>query len=317
MKFKSLLLIILIIISFCIVGKSQSLNISSDEWDEWRLKTDDGASIFIREIGTGDTVLVLHGGWGAEHSYLIDPFLKYTNQAHFIFYYQTGSLRSKCEDSLISIENHVQDVERIRVALGVDKLIIVAHSMGGFIAMSYLQKYPNHIKGLILIDPVPAKSNVKALTEDIQASALKRWERQNVIDTLFAHGLQLKINKDYSSKQKGLWHRITFSAINIHDIKNWRKVKGEFYWNDKIAMLAANSGPQEWDFTIQMKKSNLPIFVIEGDDDYLPYDFQKQWLSLVPNAELKLIPNAGHLCWIDQPQIFDQYFSEALKKIKE
>ena len=75
--------------------------------DEWRLYTDDGTSLFVREFGQGDTVLVLHGGWGAEHSYLIDPFIKLANKYHFIFYDQRGSLRSQCPDSLISVDNHI------------------------------------------------------------------------------------------------------------------------------------------------------------------------------------------------------------------
>jgi len=283
-------------------------------WDEWRLYTDDGTSLFIREFGQGDTILILHGGWGAEHSYLIDPFVNLATNYHFIFYDQRGSIRSQCPDSLISVDNHVEDVERIRKSTGQDKLLLIGHSMGGFLAMSYLEKYSDRVKGLILISSAPAKGTVKKLTEDILEPALKRWTRQEVIDTLKANGLDQEIQNNYTDKQRGTWHRITFAALNLHHVKNWRKIKGAFFHNASSSDIAATSGPQEWDFTQTLKNADFPITIIHGDDDYLPLDFQKEWTPEVPNSKLKIIENAGHLCWIDQPDNFATTVRTALEE---
>jgi proline iminopeptidase len=297
--------------------KNKDIDYTNHEyWDEWRLYTKDGTSLFVREFGTGDTVTILHGGWGAEHSYLIEAFAPFANKYHFIFYDQRGSLRSQCPDSLISIDNHVEDVERIRKATGQNKLLFIGHSMGGFLGMSYLKKYPDNVKGFILVSSAPAKGNIKQLTEDIQAPALRRWERPEVIDTLMANGLNVKDWSTYKGKRNGTTHRITFAALNMHHVKNWRKLQSAFYWNQSSAAIAATSGPQEWDFTENMKKTNFPIIVIHGDDDYLPITYQKAWTPSVTNAVLKTIKNAGHLCWIDQPAIFEQLLIDALKKYK-
>jgi proline-specific peptidase len=287
---------------------------NNEYWDEWRLYTKDGTSLFAREFGTGDTITILHGGWGAEHSYLIEAFAPFANKYHFIFYDQRGSLRSQCPDSLISIDNHIEDVERIRKATGQKKLLLIGHSMGGFLAMNYLNKYPDNVKGLILISSAPAKGNIKQLSEDIQGPALKRWERQEVIDTLKANGLNIKDWGTYKGKRNGTTHRITFAALNMHHVKNWRKLQSAFDWHESSAVIAATSGPQEWDFTEDLKKANFLLTVIHGDDDYLPIDYQKAWIPNVPNAELKTIKDAGHLCWIDQPDEFGQLLLDALKK---
>ena len=285
--------------------------------DEWRLYTDDGTSLFVREFGRGDTVLVLHGGWGAEHSYLIDPFIKLANNYHFIFYDQRGSLRSQCPDSLISVDNHIKDVERIRKATGQDKLLIIGHSMGGFLGMSYMDKYPDRVNGLLLIASAPAKGNVENLTKNIQEPALKRWTRQEVIDTLEANGLDEEIQDYYTDKQRGTWHRITFAALNLHHIKNWRKVKSAFFHNGKSASIAATSGPHEWNFIEALQNANFPITAIHGDDDYLPLKYQKEWIPGVPSSELIVINNAGHLCWIDKPIKFEDEVRKALNKYKK
>lgn len=315
---KGLLTITLLVcVSSCknIVTTHKGIDYAKHEyWDEWRLNSKDGPSLFVREFGTGDTVTVLHGGWGAEHSYLIETFAPFANRYHFVFYDQRGSLRSKCPDSLISIDNHIEDVERIRKATGQKKLLLVGHSMGGFLGMSYLKKYPDNVKGLILISSAPAKGNIKQLTEDIQGPALKRWERQEVTDTLNANGLSIKDWSTYKGKRSGTVHRITLAALNMHHVKNWRMLQGAFDWNQGSAAIAASSGPQEWDFTGDLKKANFAITIIHGDDDYLPVDFQKAWIPDVPNADLKVIEGAGHLCWIDKPDDFGQMFIEALKK---
>jgi len=75
-----------------------------------------------------------------------------------LFYDQRGSLRSPCPDSLITVSKHIEDLETLRKELKINKLNLIAHSAGGYITMSYLEKYPKHVKGLILISPMWPKN---------------------------------------------------------------------------------------------------------------------------------------------------------------
>jgi proline-specific peptidase len=309
-SFITLLIFFLVILSGC---SNRNDEITSEMWDEWTLHTNDGINLFIREFGNGDTIIVLHGGWGVEHSYLLDAFSNIADKYHFVFYDQRGSLRSPCSDTLISVAKHIDDVEQIRKELSIEKVVLIGHSMGGFLGMSYLEKYPENVRGLILIASPAAKSSVYDLTEGITKSALKRWERQEVLDTLSANGLELN-NKNLTSKQRGLWHRITFSAINMHYIRNWRKMKGCFYFNQMANQMAGLTMPEVWDFTKIIEKVDIPITIICGNDDYLPLSWQKEWISSVPNMELKIIENAGHMVWIDQAEVFKTYILSALEK---
>lgn len=285
-----------------------------ETWNEWRLRTEDGVSLFVREFGAGDTVLVLHGGWGAEQEYLMEPFIRLADKYHFIFYDQRGSLRSPCPDSLISVANHIGDVERIRRAIGNERLMIVGHSMGGFLAMSYLERYASHMRGLVLVASAPARSTVEQLTEGITEPAMRRWSRPAVIDTLRANGLDSVMRQDLSPRERGLWHRITFGALNLHSVAHWRSIRGAFFVNQTASAIAALSGPQEWDMTDALARAPFPITVIHGDDDYLPLEFHREWIGSVPNATLAVIADAGHLCWIDQPGEFKRLMLLALRQ---
>src|SRR6266571_3507998 len=83
--------------------------------EEWYLRTEDkAAELYVREVGQGEPVIVLHGGWGAEHSYLLNSIKGLETQFRFIFYDQRGSLRSRCKLEFISLEKHVQDLESLK-----------------------------------------------------------------------------------------------------------------------------------------------------------------------------------------------------------
>jgi len=315
-KLKITLTFFLIILNSCDnrIDEMISQNCIFEMCDEWFLYTKDSTKLFVREFGVGDTIIVIHGGWGAEHSYLIDAFVNFADKYHFLFYDQRGSLRSPCADSLISFVKHIDDIEQIRNELGIKKIKLIGHSMGGFLAMSYFEKYPENVEKLVLIASPSAKSSIYDLTEGISESTLKRWKRQEVMDTLSANGL----NKDKKSlRESGLYHRITFAAINLYDIKNWRKVKGCFYYNETSGIMSGLTTPEEWDYCELVEKTNIPITFIYGDDDYITLSRNEEWMLPLCNVELKIIKNAGHLCWIDQPEIFKTYILSALENIKK
>jgi proline-specific peptidase len=313
--YTSFIVIFLLICVFflsCTIDKKKDYR-NFELWDEWFLYNKDGSELFVREFGDGDTVIILHGGWGAEHSYLITPFLELADKYHFVFYDQRGSLRSPCPDSLISVENHIEDIEQLRKELNLEKLLIIGHSMGTFLGMSYAEKYPDNVKGLVLIASVPAKGSAEAVMES-EKDVLKRWERQEVLDTLKVYGLKVEDWSTYNSKRSSTLHRITFAAINLHHVKNWRKEQSAFYYRQNAGMMAAMTHPENWDFTKILEKLQIPITVIQGDDDYISIKMNEEWVQEASNAELKVIKNAGHNCWIDNPEQFHTFISEALKK---
>lgn len=267
-------------------------------------------------MGEGPNIVFLHGGWGAEHSYLIDGFKGLATDYRLVFYDQRGSLRSPCQaDSVITVQNHIEDLEKLRIELGEEKLILIGHSMGGMLAMNYIDKYPANVRGLILLASPPALGNVEGLMAD-EKTVLQRWNRPEVIQTLKDNGLEKEFSKDYSYKQRSRWHSITFAAINLHDVRLWKKMKGEFYYSQEAGNAAAQSMAESWDFTKSLKSLGFPVYVIHGDDDFIPLSMHKKWTEEIENVELKIVKKAGHVSWIDQPEAVNEIVHEYLKKIR-
>jgi len=154
--------------------------------DRWYLDVDDGCRLTIVEPygdRSPEPIVVLHGGWGAEHSYLVPVVEGIDGDRRFVFYDMRGSLRSPCPDSLVSVEAHVADLDRVREALGVERMTLLGHSMGTWLGMRYLEDHPDRVKGLVLVAPIlprtPENEEEAALYGEQQkaAKAFISWDR--------------------------------------------------------------------------------------------------------------------------------------------
>ncbi len=113
----------------------------------------DGHQIYVEQSGTpsGIPVVVFHGGPGAGCS---PPMRRYFNPERFriILFDQRGCGRSLPHASVEhNTTGHlIQDIEHIRVALGVEKWLVFGGSWGSTLALLYAQSYPERVASLIL-----------------------------------------------------------------------------------------------------------------------------------------------------------------------
>jgi len=59
-----------------------------------------------------------------------------------------------------------------------------------------------------------------------------------------------------------------------------------------------------WDFRPLLARIKVPALVVEGEQTNVPLDATRAWATSLPNARLLLIPNAGHVHFIEQPTTF-------------
>lgn len=274
-------------------------------WDEWLLPVRDSVGrspqpqaapcrLFVREVGAGPRVVLLHGGWGADHEDLLYGFLPLADDLRLTFYDQRGSLRSPC-DSLPTADDHVADVEALRQALGEERLVLAAHSMGTWLAMAYAERHPERVAGLILMGPVwPTPDAPGSDGQD----APPRWERPAVAAELEAQGLSLDRRKEDGPLGWSINHRVIFAAVNLHDVTKWKQARPPWAYSSDAANSAAESMPESFDFRPALAALDVPVLVIQGDDEYLP---QATWTADVEGVELETVENAGHLLYVDRP----------------
>jgi proline iminopeptidase len=116
-------------------------------------------------------VLVLHGGPGAHHDYLLPHFLDLADEVELVFYDQRGGGRSRTDNPApITWQTHVEDLERVAAELGPQWLAVIAYSWGALLGLLYAIEarggrrapMPAH---LALVDPAPVSRDFRAAFE--------------------------------------------------------------------------------------------------------------------------------------------------------
>lgn len=295
--------------------------------EEWYLPThDESSSLYVLEMGKGPTYVILHGGWGNEHSYLLDAFEGLEKDYRLVFYDQRGSLRSPAKLEMVSAQAHVDDLERLRKELGLDRLNLIGHSVGSLLALLYLQKYPKNVGNLILSALLPIRNSETQTPEEVEFSEGHRervdhWNakqvelinRPDVIEQLKNEGLE---KESLSAKEATRAWRIKFAGVSLFYADRWRQMKGgRAFFNGEVNRASFATTPKRWDFTELLRNHDAPITGIIGDHDFtdMGAKFAHHWLDPIENVKLIVVRDAGHSLWIDQPTEFRKVLSEAMK----
>lgn len=284
--------------------------------DEWYLRVN-GCRLYVREFGRGDTVVVLHGGFGAEHGYLLDAVAGLENRYHFVFYDQRGSLRSPCADSTISVDRHIADLERLRQELHIDRLTLLGHSMGTFLAMRYLEDHPDRVGRMALLAPLLPRAPANEWERSVHAEQQQRfvqWTAAQEAKELAEEGLA-RPDSVLGDRQRTHKWRVGFAAANLYHTNRWRRIKGGQVFYDSAAGLAAGRTLERWDFTDDLAAHPYPVGMVLGDHDLVGFGatLHRALLKDLHGVTLVVVERAGHNAWVDRPHrvrsLIDRFLS--------
>lgn len=303
---------------------SQSIYAQDKNYEEWYLQRED-VDIFVKEFGTGkDTVIVIHGGFGANHDYMTDAIKGLKKKFHFVLYDQRGSLLSPTKKENLTFQKNVDDLYALVKDLKLKKVKLFCHSMGTLIGMEFAKQHPELLSNLVLTGAIIPKSDslksVFSERHEKQVSFLMvRQDVTSLVKPFKDKGIDsLKSISDiekskFSHKDLTEYWRISFAAVNIYDIKKYNLLKGgRAYYKQQASVMVETVN---WNYDFRSVMNNTKTTIINGAYDFLDFngDNLKTLLNGFPNIRLDIIPNAGHNSWIDNPRIFKQYLLTALK----
>ena len=301
--------------------------------EEWDYVADDGVRHYVAEFGRGDTVVVLHGGWGGEHSGLIDAVRPLSDRFHFVLYDQRGSLRSAAPESTITVERLVRDLEGLRRQLRQERLTLLAHSMGSALGYAYLAEHPNQVRGLVLFGPVrPTDDAMRFLgvpaSDTARLAGLRRalGARQNArrLATLSAEGLNRPDTSSFTDRERTARWRIGLAALMLARADQWRELRGgPRFYNPRVGeAIDRRYTPAQRDslwrrFLPALDQFQGPVVAIAGEEDFVDPGaaLWRYAAARLPRLRLEVLPGAGHLPWIDQPTAFRALVNDALGSV--
>ncbi len=267
-----------------------------------------GVRLFVREIGHGSPIVVLHGGPGLDMNYLATDLEPLASAHRVVFYDQRGSGRSSL-DAAVTAADLVADLDALRRSLKLDRLTLLGHSWGGGLAALYAFDHPDHVERLILVDSIPARKIELAGYGDRLQGRLSEDDRERFRDALAARE-QAKTAAEHVAACRAYWGALAkayFSdpAAVARDKGDLCSAPGEAIANGVAVNASVMGALGEYDWRAAAARITVPTLVIHGADDPIPVDTAREWASTIPNARLVVIPHAGHMSYVEQP---DQFF---------
>lgn len=256
----------------------------------------DGCEIFYREAGRGRPLILLHGFpldsriWSAQLDGLADccrviaPDLR-------------GFGQSSSSDPF-TMESLADDVYALAERLGAIPFVLGGLSMGGYVSFALERKYPNALQGLILIDTKAEGDSPEAKTnrtrmidlcrsDGSSAVALQMMPKMLADDTLVSR-------PDVLQKLSRIMEECPPTAI-------------------EHACLAMRDRPDQ---SCNLPSIAVPVQLICGQSDVLtPPSLMQQMQSAIPHAQLAVIPGAGHMTPMEQPELVNQAIRRFLQSL--
>jgi proline iminopeptidase len=279
-----------------------------------------GVLIYYVEFGKGQPLVILHGGPGADHTYFLPWLLPLARTHRLIFIDERGSGRSeRLQDvSQYTIEKMADDVEAVRVALNLGKIDLLGHSCGGVLAEAYALKYQQHLNHLILnstfastreMNEVLAREKaqmppdkLKRLNELEQAGLFGKGE-------IWEHGRYpaeyetLAWGNGYFPFLFGARPDATYDPATGNAPTNWELYR-EMWGSDGEFVIDGNLKSVEW--VDRLPTIHVPTLILVGDHDECDPSLSKEMHEKIAGSKLVIFPNAGHMNFIDQPEMWQK-----------
>ena len=116
--------------------------------------------LFCEIEGEGTPLVLINGGPGGTHHYFHPWFTNVSKHHKIIYYDQRGTgLSDFKKGEGYSFNQAIEDLEKLRLELGIQKWIVCGYSYGGGLAQRYALKYKESVLGMILISSLPMLPN--------------------------------------------------------------------------------------------------------------------------------------------------------------
>lgn len=261
--------------------------------------------------GNGIPCVIFTGSENVGHNMLPKEL-----QEHFTFIHADPSAIDSATISSITLDDILDDLEKLRVSLQLDKIAVLGHSMFGLLPLEYAVKYPDNISYAISTGSVPFRTEVtaqaskdyweKEASEERKNIMKKNWEELKGVDWESLSPTQQFVTSYTADTPK--W----FCDPNFEHSGLWEGVK----INMKFLGHYSGNLMKNFDNTDNYRNIKAPVLVFSGKCDFgCPYflweDFKSR--NIIPDLTVIVYDNSGHNPFFEVPGKFTKDMLEWVK----
>ena len=280
-----------------------------------------GPSLYAREIGRGQPLIVLHGGPDFDTGYLLPDLDSLADGYRLLYYDQRGRGRSAegVRPDDVTLASDLDDLDRVRQHFRLGATALLGHSWGTVLALEYALRHPTEVSHLILMNPAPASvAQVEVLRASYLAQLGTDMDRQREITASAAYkeGDPAAVSARYRIHFKhGLRRTADYERL-------MERMSAGFHAQGKEGIVKAWAVEERlyrdtwqvpgYDLLPRLRELRIPTLVIVGEQDFIPTQIAEQIAQAVPGATLVRIADCGHFtymeCGADVRRAVDDFF---------
>jgi proline iminopeptidase len=279
--------------------------------------------VWTRRVGESPTIrlLLLHGGPGATHEYF-EGFADHLPHqgVELIYYDQLGSFASDQPDdpSLWDLPRFVDEVEQVRVALGLDasNFYLLGHSWGGLLGIEYALAHGEHLKGLIVSNMMASIPAYNQYARDVLMPQID--------PSVLARITELEAAEDYSNPEYEellMEHHYVFHVLRA-PADQWPEcvVRSFEHLNQQVYVpmqgpseLGARGSLVEWDRFADLGRIDVPTLTIGARHDTMDPEHMRAMAAALPRGRHLHLPGGSHMAMFDDEE---RYFAGLIEFIR-
>jgi len=218
---------------------------------------------------------------------------------------------SSSEISKITLDTYLDDVDKVRRTLGLDKVVVFGHSIHSFIALEYARKYPEYVSHVIMTGTTPCQ--IAGVADEFWESDASD-ERKMILEQNWG-----KISDDELSRMPPKERTVkTYMAMTPKLFYDFRY---DLSWIYEV--LESNRDLSNHLFQVILKDYDIgkkpglvktPVFLAIGRYDYFcPYSLWNDRKEVLPNLSYNLFEKSGHFPMVEEQPLFDKKLIEWIK----
>ena len=275
-------------------------------------------------------IIYLHGGpGGAISNEHIEQMKAFAQQGYSVYLYdQVGSGHSNRLANIndYGTQRHIDDLAAIIQQIKTPKVILLGHSWGAILATFFTCEHADKVEKVILVGPgsiypvnqklkniqSPDSLHLKApLASNQQGNAKAYGTRQKLIRWLaYVYGTKLGSDEEVDNFYTYL-NSYLGQATVCNTTSLGTPLTGLGYYVHVMTMKSLNNMVDKRE---KIRQLNLPFLVLKGQCDNQHWGYTKEYLDILPNAQLQVVPDAGHHIFSEQPQLYTQYILQFLNE---
>ena len=264
-----------------------------------------GTDLYYSTVGEGSPIVIVHGGPGLDHTYLLPQMAALAKTHRLIFYDQRASGRSAsaADTNLMTVDNFVEDLEGIRKTFNIQRMDLLGHSWGGLVSLFYAIKHPEHLHTLVLVNSTPASSAMRDASFGMMAQRTSRNDSIAQSELVRTEGFK---NRNPGTMAK--FFRLLFRA-SFHDSRFGDSLTLTFdtsYATKSRTIQYLNRDPilATYDLFPRLNVIHCPTMIVTGDYDMVSPEANVRLHQSIPGSTFIVLHNCGHFPFIEAPAEF-------------